>query len=468
MFDKAYKILAIDDAKDGLLLLAFDLQEAGCDVVSANSGESALRLLEQSQVDLIILDMHMPGLSGLATLAALKSNSKLQDIPVIMLSASDLEDEIVAALELGADDYVVKPYIRKVLLARMHTSLRLREKTKALAYLAKTDFLTNINNRSCFYQLTNNAMSQASRNDHNIVIAMFDIDLFKRVNDNYGHDVGDQILKAFAQCMTQCFRNYDIIGRLGGEEFAVCLPNTDIEQAMLACERFRCSIEQLSLSSAVDNQNQENTSLVKITVSGGIVSSSCRSIDIDQLLKQADVALYYAKSSGRNKMINVSDLPNSEEVLDPTKLNKTKITPKESVINTPEESFNETENTIDLTSIDDIILEGIEVTVGLNNVLGDKALYFEILRMFYQDHQGDGDKLNQAINEQDYNTAKHVSHTLKGVSCSVGAMTLFDSTKMLDDAISAKETDLQVLLTNVDTQLQKVMRSIQMAVTKEL
>jgi len=468
MFDKAYKILAIDDAKDGLLLLAFDLQEAGCDVVSANSGESALRLLEQSQVDLIILDMHMPGLSGLATLAALKSNSKLQDIPVIMLSASDLEDEIVAALELGADDYVVKPYIRKVLLARMHTSLRLREKTKALAYLAKTDFLTNINNRSCFYQLTNNAMSQASRNDHNIVIAMFDIDLFKRVNDNYGHDVGDQILKAFAQCMTQCFRNYDIIGRLGGEEFAVCLPNTDIEQAMLACERFRCSIEQLSLSSAVDNQNQENTSLVKITVSGGIVSSSCRSIDIDQLLKQADVALYYAKSSGRNKMINVSDLPNSEEVLDPTKLNKTKITPKESVINTPEESFNETENTIDLTSIDDIILEGIEVTVGLNNVLGDKALYFEILRMFYQDHQGDGDKLNQAINEQDYNTAKHVSHTLKGVSCSVCAMTLFDSTKMLDDAISAKETDLQVLLTNVDTQLQKVMRSIQMAVTKEL
>ncbi|OUR61358.1 hypothetical protein A9Q74_09320 [Colwellia sp. 39_35_sub15_T18] len=468
MFDKAYRILAIDDAKDGLLLLAFDLQEAGCDVVSANSGESALRLLEQNQVDLIILDMHMPGLSGLATLAALKSNSKLQDIPVIMLSASDLEDEIVAALELGADDYVVKPYIRKVLLARMHTSLRLREKTKALAYLAKTDFLTGINNRSCFYQLTNSAMSQASRNDHNIVIAMFDIDLFKRVNDNYGHDVGDQILKAFAQCMSQCFRDYDIIGRLGGEEFAVCLPDTNIEQAMLACERFRCNIEQLSLSSAVDNQNQENSNLVKITVSGGVVSSSRKSLDIDQLLKQADVALYYAKSTGRNKMVNVNDLPNNEEVQDPAKLNQTNT----SIVNTsaasiPEETLNEVDNSIDLALIDDFSLEGMEVTVGLNNVLGDKALYFEILQMFYQDHRNDGDKLKQAISEQDYDTAKHVSHTLKGVSCSVGAMTLFDLTKKLDDAINAKETDLQALLTNVDAQLKKVMGSIQMAVVKE-
>ncbi len=434
MFDKAYKILAIDDAKDGLLLLAFDLQEAGCEVVCANSGESALLLLEQNQVDLIILDMHMPGLSGLATLAALKGDSKLQEIPVIMLSASDLEDEIVAALELGADDYVVKPYIRKVLLARMQTALRLREKTKALAYLAKTDFLTEINNRASFYQLTNNAMNQALRNDENLVIAMFDIDLFKRVNDNYGHDVGDQILKAFAQCMTQCFRNYDIIGRLGGEEFAVCLPSTDIGQAMLACERFRLNIEQLSLSSGSGGQNQRSADSVQITVSGGVVASNCESLDIDELLKQADVALYYAKSTGRNKMINVNDLSSSVED----------------------------------AAIDDFSIDGIEVTVGLNNVLGDKALYFEILQMFYQDHNDDANKLSQAINEQDYNTAKHLSHTLKGVSCSVGAMDLFEFTKKLDGAINAQETDLQALLANVNVQLQKVMASIQMAVTTEL
>lgn len=311
-------------------------------------------------------------------------------------------------------------------------------------------------------------MSQASRNDYNIVIAMFDIDLFKQVNDRYGHDVGDQILKAFAQSMSQCFRNYDIIGRLGGEEFAVCFLDTNIEQAMLACERFRFSIEHLRLSNAADNQHQESTGSVKITVSGGVVTSRCEGLDIDKLLKKADVALYYAKSTGRNKMVNANDLPNNKETQEPTELNQTKT----SIVNTsaasmPEESLNEVDNSIELALVDDFSLEGVEVTVGLNNVLGDKALYFEILQMFYQDHKNDGDKLKQAISEQDYDTAKHVSHTLKGVSCSVGAMNLFELTKTLDNAISAKETDLQVLLAGVDDHLQKVMQSIQMAVVKE-
>ncbi len=447
MFDKAYKILAIDDAKDGLLLLAFDLQEAGCEVVCANSGESALLLLEQNQVDLIILDMHMPGLSGLATLAALKDDSKLQEIPVIMLSASDLEDEIVAALELGADDYVVKPYIRKVLLARMQTALRLKEKTQALAYLAKTDFLTEINNRASFYQLTNNAMNQVLRNGDNLVIAMFDIDLFKRVNDNYGHDVGDQILKAFAQCMTQCFRNYDIIGRLGGEEFAVCLPHTSIDNAMLVCERLRENVECMRVPLA-DNSNKE----VSVTVSIGVASTMNNSLDLACLLKQADIGLYHAKSHGRNQVVNADELQENDTV----------------IIDNSSECSIENENSIDKkeelkenVKEEGFTIKGIDVNLGMGNVLGDENLYKEILKMFYQDHLNDAEKLTIAVENNDIKSSKHLAHTLKGVACSVGAMPLFEVTKLLDIAINEQQFDSLVpLLKDVVTELNLVMNDI--------
>ena len=139
--DKTYQILAVDDAKDTLMLLDFDLAEEGYQVFTAESGEIAFEVLEEQAIDLILLDMYMPGISGLAMLQKLKSHSAFMSIPVIMLSASDDEDQIVAALEFGADDYVTKPYIPKVLLARIRTSLRLLEKTLELESLAKTDFL---------------------------------------------------------------------------------------------------------------------------------------------------------------------------------------------------------------------------------------------------------------------------------------------------------------------------------------
>ncbi|MBL4940278.1 MAG: diguanylate cyclase [Colwellia sp.] len=297
IFDKCYKILVVDDAKDSQMLLSFDLKAAGCDVISAGSGEMALAILASTGVDLIILDVHMPGLSGLVTLERLKRNVHWQMIPVIMLSSSDGEDEVVTALELGADDYVVKPYISKVLFARMRTALRLREKTKALEDLAKTDFLTGINNRACFDELASCAISQAQRSERPLVMAMFDIDFFKLVNDDYGHDMGDKVLKSFAASLIESFRNYDIIARIGGEEFAVCLPNTSIKNAIYACERLRASVEYMRVP--LNNGSKKE---IGITVSIGVASSVSASLNIDCLLKQADIGLYYAKSQGRNQV----------------------------------------------------------------------------------------------------------------------------------------------------------------------
>jgi diguanylate cyclase (GGDEF)-like protein len=459
MFEKSYEILAIDDAKDGLMLLAFDLNQAGCHVTTANSGESALQMLKSKEFDLIILDMHMPGLSGLATLEKLKNDAAMQDVPVIMLSASDLEDEVVAALELGAADYVVKPYIRKVLLARMNTALKLREKTKELARLATTDFLTEINNRASFYHLADKAISHALRKEAEIIIAMFDIDFFKDVNDNFGHDVGDKVLKVFAKTMKDSFRTYDIIGRFGGEEFVVCLPSTNINEAMDACERFRIEIEELEIPNSIP---PNDNGFLKTTFSAGLASSSHVSLDIDKLLKQADIALYHAKSTGRNKVVNVADIVNGSTEVQPENLTQSTAFNEDDL----NSMFDDTVINEEFTLSEELSIDGIETKVGLDNVLGDKSLYEEILKMFYQDHIEDDKKLLQAIELQDEKMIKHIAHTLKGVACSIGAMSLFNITKKLDEEISTGNTDLKALAEEVAIQLKAVINSVYCALIK--
>jgi len=447
IFDKHYRILVVDDAKDSQMLLSFDLQAAGCEVISAGSGEIALSILDSTNIDLIILDMHMPGLSGLATLKRLKGNIHWQMIPVIMLSSSDAEEGVVSALELGADDYVVKPYIKKVLFARMRTTLRLRDKTKILEDLAKIDFLTSINNRACFDEQTSSAISQAQRTEQPLVIAMLDIDFFKQINDDYGHDIGDKILIAFAKRLTDCFRTYDIVARIGGEEFAVCLPHTSIDDAINACERFRACIEYMRIP--LNNGSKKE---IGVTVSIGVSSSTSVSLDMACLLKQADIGLYHAKSHGRNQVVNADELLDNDFVT----LGDT------SEYTTEEKHFIQEKENLNLNKIGLIFeIEGIDVKLGMSNVLDDEKLYKDILKMFYQDHHHDANKLTTAIKRNDVQASKHLAHTLKGVACSVGAMPLFEAAKLLDTAINEQKHDsLTTLLQGVIAELERVMCDI--------
>jgi diguanylate cyclase (GGDEF)-like protein len=427
--NKKYNILAVDDAKDTLMLLEFDLAEEGYQVFTAESGELALAVLEEQAIDLILLDMYMPGISGLAMLQKLKSYSVLSNIPVIMLSASDDEDQIVAALELGADDYVTKPYIPKVLLARIRTSLRLLEKTLELESLAKTDFLTGINNRGSFEDLASKAISQAKRTNFPLVMAMFDIDFFKSVNDNYGHDAGDKVLIKFANVMCDCFRDYDIIGRIGGEEFAVFMPDTTGENAYIACERFRVSIENSEIQ--FDESREEK---ISVTVSIGLSIGQGSEINLEELFKQSDMSLYQAKNNGRNQVKGYEE--NS--------------------------SVSSDDHSIDIQETTDDKYPGIDFQIGVGNVLGDEDLFAEILVMFYEDHSKDSEKIQQAIYSDDQPSCKHIVHTLKGVSCSVGAMRLFELTKALDVAINLEDKgDYQRLYDPVALEMLKVLGGIE-------
>ena len=448
ILDKEYRILVVDDAKDTQLLLEFDLGAAGYQVTSCDSGEESLVLLDTLAIDLILLDMYMPGLSGLETLTKIKAQAKSAQIPVIMLSASTDEDEVVASLELGAGDYVIKPYVAKVLLARIRTAIRLKEKTAQLEYLAKTDFLTSMNNRGSFFELSSNAISLANRAEQPLVVAMFDIDLFKQVNDNFGHDAGDQVLRVFGQNMTEVFRDYDIVGRIGGEEFAVCLPNTSSGDAYIACERLRQQVEQQRIN--ITNTDSKSIK-INITVSVGLVLADDDYLTIDELLKQADSALYFAKENGRNQVVDVGTLIHLVEAEVENDLIRA--------------SLIATDNILSVADSNAIVVnyDGIDFDIGVNNVLGDKDLFKEILVMFYQDHHLDGQKLQRAIQKKDIETAKHIAHTLKGVACSVGAMDLFEATKALDIAINDDQQDDFVgLFSLLSPELSRVMKGIEL------
>ena len=233
---------------------------------------------------------------------------------------------------------------------------------------------------------------------------------------------------------------------MGGEEFAVCLPNTNTENANVACERFRHYMEQLSVGIITDNNDEAN---INITVSIGLVLAQEDSLTIDELLKQADSALYYAKEHGRNQVVDariINTIDESDKII-------------VSLMNTDDiENSNSLQEGIVMANYD-----GIDFDVGVSNVLGDEALFKEILVMFYQDHHLDGDKLESAIQQQDIDSVKHLAHTLKGVACSVGAMDLFEATKALDIAVNEdKQEDFDSLFLQLSPQINRVMKGIEL------
>jgi len=252
-----------------------------------------------SSIDLILLDLAVPGLDGLHVLNRLKSFAESSETPVIVYSSCDQDDEVIKALDLGANDFVSKSSNFPVLAARIRTALRLKsldselkQANAKLRRIATIDQLSNLYNRSHFFNLTNAEFSKSQRYHRPMSIIMLDVDKFKIINDTYGHAAGDKVLVKLAGTCRAAVRNSDIVGRLGGEEFAICCPDSDLLGAHAIAERIRNDCESASI--------EYNGKQIQFTVSLGITSQSPNDRSFENTLNRADKLLYEAKNKGRN------------------------------------------------------------------------------------------------------------------------------------------------------------------------
>ncbi|WP_413160226.1 diguanylate cyclase [Capilliphycus salinus ALCB114379] len=306
-----FLILVVDDITRNLQVLADMLEQVGYEVTFATNGQQALERAKLAEPDLILLDLMMPIMNGLEVCHKLKADEKLCEIPVIFITASEEREHLLEAFNQGAVDYITKPFYPPELLARVRVHLELKytkdelKKTAAtLEKLAITDPLTGIFNRRYLMSIAEKEYQGAINYKRLFSIVMLDIDHFKKINDTYGHIVGDQVLKTMTKEVHSFLRKGDSFGRFGGEEFAIILPEADRKTALKIAERLREAIATLSIP--VSNSNSHSNLEIKITISLGVTTYSFDDEKLDEMWIRADNALYKAKSKGRNQVCSIS------------------------------------------------------------------------------------------------------------------------------------------------------------------
>ena len=313
-------ILIVDDEQVVHKILKLHLASKGYHLLSASSGPQALTILESNDVDLVLLDIMMPRMTGYEVCRTIRETNSREELPVIFLSAKDRSRDRVASFDEGGNDYLIKPISRNELLVRIDTQLELlherqtiqslnedletqvAERTQELnaakvqaEELARTDVLSGMNNRRAFFEYSDLIHTQAVRYNHPYSILMLDIDHFKKINDTHGHNIGDLAIKATADTISSILRAVDVSGRIGGEEFAIILPQTQVVHAETIANRLRNLVSQITVPA--------NGTEVAFTVSIGVTKNHDREASINDVLERADTALYEAKTQGRNKVI---------------------------------------------------------------------------------------------------------------------------------------------------------------------
>ena len=309
------KILLVDD--DPILLARFakQLQGAGHKVSTCKDGQEALSLVLKDMPQLVITDWHMKPMDGLQFCRALRNSVVGKELFIIMLTASESEDDLVQAFDAGIDDYVTKPVSFRVLMARIQAGQRiltlqeelrqehaqLEQKARELALanrqleqLANTDLLTGLPNRRYAIHRLKQELAESKRSGSDVSVMILDLDRFKQINDNFGHEVGDKVLVHAARIMKNALRTSDIVCRFGGEEFLVIAPSTDLAAGRKLAERIRSALEvnpppKLGLKRLV-------------TASIGLASIALENEDEVDMIRRADQALYQAKAAGRNRV----------------------------------------------------------------------------------------------------------------------------------------------------------------------
>jgi diguanylate cyclase (GGDEF)-like protein len=309
------RILAVDDDAASLRELATHLEQAGHEVMRASNGREALKLAMRVLPQIVITDWQMPEMDGLALCKALRAFEAGSRVYMILLADDKDEDQIVESFDAGLDDYVVKPFQPKLLLARIRAGMRvvkMQERIDAdkatmqrqmgdlgvlnrrLKEVADTDVLTGLQNRRFAMDLLKESWERSVRDDEPLSMVMADVDKFKRVNDGHGHDVGDLVLKEVAAVLRTQTDPPAGVCRIGGEEFVVILPGVAGDKARAHAEKLRKAVESRAMKFGAFEG--------RMTASFGVATRLANTPGFEQLLKLADESLYRAKEAGRNRV----------------------------------------------------------------------------------------------------------------------------------------------------------------------
>jgi diguanylate cyclase (GGDEF)-like protein len=302
-----FPILIAEDDPVSRRLLEKILMKAGNTVVSVDNGQKALALINEKFFPIILTDWMMPEMDGLELCRAIRKNAYPGYVFIILLTAKDSKDDLIRGLGAGADDYLTKPFNHAELVARLNTGKRvlrleksLKDANEEIRILSITDPLTGSYNRGYLMNRLPQEIKRAKRYSRALSIILCDIDHFKKVNDTYGHLVGDEVLKDFARCIRHTIRHdVDWMARYGGEEFLIVLPETEVNGATAMAERLRGKLSER----VTETQDKEISITASFGVAGFAPDIPDEIISPEALIKKADKYLYQAKQDGRNRVM---------------------------------------------------------------------------------------------------------------------------------------------------------------------
>ena len=305
----ALSILIVDDDPVSRTILERSLVKAGYDVVAVKHGREALDILSVNFFPVVITDWLMPEMDGLQLIKAIRENDFPGYIFIILVTARDSEDDIITGLEAGADDYMSKPFNKGELLARLKAGRRILELERSLKranekirILSINDPLTGIYNRGFLSERLPQEIARAERYGRALSLIMCDIDHFKRINDSYGHQAGDDMLREFVAHLKGSIRHgIDWMVRYGGEEFLIVLPETKLKNAFQAAERLRDLVSR----KIFNIRDLHITITASFGISGYQPSAGSQKVSSDILIGEVDRCLYQAKKEGRNRVKGV-------------------------------------------------------------------------------------------------------------------------------------------------------------------
>ncbi|MBI5178075.1 MAG: diguanylate cyclase [Nitrospinae bacterium] len=291
--NRRVKALVVDDAMTYRVMMKDLLESQFFRVFEASDGVEALKMLEEHpDIKLVITDYYMPNMDGFELVTRIRKKHKKERLSIIVLSGAQAEDVAAKFLKFGANDYIKKPFSDEEFNVRVNLNAENMDLIESIHRMANSDFMTGLYNRRYFFETGNKEHQKAAREGTKLCVAMLDIDHFKRVNDTYGHDAGDEAIKKFARILQDMLPETCLIARFGGEEFCVLMPAADASKAKGLLETVRKAVEAQSM---VYGELEFG-----FTVSAGVCSKQLP--HLEEMVNQADAMLYEAKHGGRNRI----------------------------------------------------------------------------------------------------------------------------------------------------------------------